>query len=132
MSIFKPLSYYIRRYEGIFDRVRSGATASLLDAKSQLDALESEYNTDNSRSPDALVLADLTEPNQLQKWTTGDGSRVEVCTMTNSHLFYALAKAQRGEYPDSASRATGVRALKIEAFRRLRNELTSEKPKGRP
>ncbi len=124
-KLIKPLSYYIRRYEGIFDRVRNGVTTSLLDAKSQLEALETEYNTDNvpQRSPDRLVLADLTEPNQVQKWTSGDGSRIEVSFMTDAHLYYALAKAGRGEYPDCASRAAGIRALKLEAFRRLRNEL---------
>lgn len=125
MSIFKPLSYYIRRYEGIFDHVRNGHTKSLLDAKSQLEALDREYNDDNSRSPDRFVLADLTEPNQTKRWTCGDGKAIEVGSMTDSHLFYALAKAGRGEYPDTYSRQTGVRALKIEAFRRLRNELTT-------
>lgn len=123
--IIRPLTYYIRRYEGIVDRVRNGLTTSLLDAKSQVEALEREFAEDmsRSRSPDRFVLASLTEPNQVQKWTTGDGSRVEVGGMTDSHLFYALAKAGRGEYPDCKSRQTGIRALKIEAFRRLRNEL---------
>lgn len=43
--------------------------------------------------------------------------------MTDQHLFYALAKARRGEYPDSHARATGIEALELEAFRRLRNKL---------
>ena len=52
-------------------------------------------------------------------WTTGDGSRIRVQAMSDSHLHYALAKAHRGEYPDSVSRNTGIAALKAEAARRL-------------
>lgn len=99
MSILKPLCYWVRRYLAL-EQPRRG------------------------KEPDHLVLADLTEPNQVALWTTGDGSRIQVGAMTDQHLFYGLAKAMRGEYPDSASRATGVCALKLEAFRRLRNELT--------
>jgi hypothetical protein len=65
----------------------------------------------------------LTEPNQVAQWTCGDGSRVEVGAMRDSHLFYALAKAGRGEYPDSHARQVGVRALELEALRRLRNKM---------
>jgi hypothetical protein len=52
-------------------------------------------------------------------WTTADGSKVRVQAMSDSHLHYALAKAYRGEYPDSASRLAGIDALKAEAARRL-------------
>lgn len=52
-------------------------------------------------------------------WTTGDGSRVPVASMTDSHLFYALAKARRGEYPDTYSRKVEVSTLEAEALRRL-------------
>src|SRR5687767_1112431 len=52
-------------------------------------------------------------------WTIGDGTRVRVQAMSDSHLFYALVKAGRGEYPDSYSRRTGIRALEVEALRRL-------------
>jgi hypothetical protein len=52
-------------------------------------------------------------------WTTGDGSRVPVKAMSDSHLFYALAKAKRGEYPDSYSRKVQVGTLESEALRRL-------------
>jgi hypothetical protein len=52
-------------------------------------------------------------------WTTGDGTRVRVQAMSDSHLFYAIAKGRRGEYPDSYSRRTGIRALEVEALRRL-------------
>lgn len=52
-------------------------------------------------------------------WTTGDGSRVPVATMSDQHLFYALAKARRGEYPDTYSRKVEVAVLESEALRRL-------------
>lgn len=52
-------------------------------------------------------------------WTTGDGSKVRVQAMSDSHLHFALAKAYRGEYVDSASRLAGIDALKAEAARRL-------------
>ena len=52
-------------------------------------------------------------------WTCGDGRRVRVRTMSDAHLFYAIAKAGRGEYPDSYSRKTGVATLEREALRRL-------------
>lgn len=68
-------------------------------------------------------LANLTEPNQVRKWTGGDGTRIAVSRMSESHLFYALAKARRGEYPDSYSRQTGIEALEVEAFRRLRERI---------
>ena len=120
MRLIKPLSYYINRYLGI-ERSVLKEGVPLMQGKTHLDALISEYNT----AHDSLALANLPAPNQVALWTPGDGSRVQVSAMTDQHLHYALAKATRGEYPDSASRRTGVRALKIEAFRRLRNELTS-------
>lgn len=52
-------------------------------------------------------------------WTTGDGTKVRVQAMSDSHLHFALAKAYRGEYIDSASRLAGIDALKAEAARRL-------------
>lgn len=52
-------------------------------------------------------------------WTTGDGSRVPVADMADQHVFYALAKARRGEYPDSYSRKVDVATLESEALRRL-------------
>lgn len=122
MSLVRSLRYFVTQYRAIEDGAVSGLR-SLFEARDELNDLESEYNTQNAKSPDRLVLADQTEPNQVRLWTTGDGSRIQVGAMTDSHLFYALAKARRGEYPDTASRATGVRALKLEAFRRLRNEL---------
>lgn len=54
-----------------------------------------------------------------QSWTCGDGKRVPINEMSDSHLFYALAKARRSEYPDSWSRQVGVQALEGEALRRL-------------
>jgi hypothetical protein len=118
----KPLSYYIQSYLRIESRARAHEI-SLMDAKAELEGLDADYMRENSRSPDRLVLADLTEPNQVALWTDSDGSRVRVADMTSAHLHYALAKAERGEYPDSICRQLGIRALKIEAFRRLRNEL---------
>jgi hypothetical protein len=131
MHIIKPLSHYIRRYLTIQEDALA-RRVDLLNAKERLDRLFTEYNTDQEPQrggPDRLALADLTEPNQVTLWTSGDGSRVQVSEMSEAHLHYALAKGARGDYPDSASRRTGVRALKIEAFRRLRNELTSAPPK---
>jgi hypothetical protein len=52
-------------------------------------------------------------------WTTGDGSRVPVANMPDQHLFYALAKARRGEYPDTYSRKVEVAVLESEVLRRL-------------
>jgi hypothetical protein len=52
-------------------------------------------------------------------WTTGDGSRVPVASMSDQHVFYALAKARRGEYPDTYSRKVEVGVLESEALRRL-------------
>lgn len=127
MRIIKPLSYYIRRYLTI-ERSVLKEGVPLMQGRDLLDNLVTEYNTDQEPlrgCPDSLALADLTEPNQVAEWTNGDGSKTQVGAMSPQHLHYALAKALRGEYPDSASRRTGVRALKIEAFRRLRNELTS-------
>ncbi len=121
----KNLRYFVDNFEKIrLDAVR-GIT-SLFSARDALNVLEQEFESSvkSKPHPDRLALADLTEPNQVAMWTTGDGGRIQVGYMTDAHLFYALAKAGRGEYPDTASRATGVRVLKIEAFRRLRNELT--------
>jgi hypothetical protein len=122
MSIVKPLRHFVTRYLAIADSAIHGSL-TLYGAKDALDQLDQEYNAQNSRSPDRLVLASLTEPNQVTLWTGSDGSRTAVSSMTDAHPHYALAKAGRGEYPDSASRAAGVRALELEAFRRLRNEL---------
>lgn len=127
MSIVRALRYFVTQYRSIEDSALR-QTITLYEAKDALDALEKEYNTQNAQSPDRLVLADQTEPNQVRRWTTGDGTRIPVGNMTDSHLFYALAKAKRGEYPDTASRATGVCALELEAFRRLRNQLTGTAP----
>ncbi len=52
-------------------------------------------------------------------WTCGDGARIPVTAMSDSHIFYALAKVRRMEYPDSKSRETGAQALEGEALRRL-------------
>ncbi len=121
--LVKPLRYFVQAYLTIERNVVEGIQG-LYAGKDALDALDREYNEQNTKSPDALVLADRTEPNQVKTWTTGDGSRVQVGAMTDQHLFYALAKARRGEYPDTHARATGIEALELEAFRRLRNKLT--------
>lgn len=122
----KKLADYIRTYEGIVRRVIVGGV-SLVTGAAELDELYREFERDTKppagNPPERLALANLTEPNQMTLWTSQDGSRKKVAAMTDAHLFYALAKCCRGEYPDAESRATGVRALKIEAFRRLRNEL---------
>lgn len=56
---------------------------------------------------------------KLTEWTCGDGKRVRVSEMNDSHLFYAIAKAFRQEYPDARTREVGIDALKAEALRRL-------------
>lgn len=61
----------------------------------------------------------LAEGNLDTLWTTGDGSKVRVSAMSDSPLFFALAKAFRGEYYVSADRQKGIEALKLEAARRL-------------
>ncbi len=124
MNLVKPLRYWVRRYLTL-EQDAIACKVDLFTSKDRLDALERDYCADNAPqpTPDRLVLVDLTEPNQVALWTAGDGARIQVGAMTHSHLFYALAKAGRGEYPDSASRQTGVRALQLEAFRRLRNTL---------
>jgi hypothetical protein len=66
-----------------------------------------------------LHLATTERADPHPTWTTGDGGRVSIRYMSNSHLFYAIAKAHRGEYPDQHARRTGVDALKREALRRL-------------
>lgn len=63
------------------------------------------------------LIKETTQPEPM--WTCGDGKRIPVKSMTDSHLFFAIAKAFRDEYPDSKSRADGVAALKAEAARRL-------------
>jgi len=121
----KTLRYFVDAYRNI----ENNAVARLISlycAKESLDRLEKEYVEQHAKSPDHLVLADRTEPNQVKTWTSGDGSRIEVGCMTDQHLFYALAKARRGEYPDTHARATGIEALELEAFRRLRNKLTRQ------
>ena len=117
----KNLRYFVDNFEAIrLNAVRG--IASLFSARDALNALEKEF--ESQCAPAKPVLADLTEPNQVKRWTDHTGKAIEVGAMGDARLFYALAKAGRGEYPDSYSRQTGVRALKIEAFRRLRNELT--------
>jgi hypothetical protein len=66
-----------------------------------------------------LVRLQTDSTDRYATWTCSDGRRVPVRTMSDSHLFYAIAKARRGEYPDSYSRKTGVEALEREALRRL-------------
>lgn len=66
-----------------------------------------------------LHLATTERGDTWPTWTTHTGARVDVRRMGFDHLFYAIAKASRGEYPDSHARRTGVEALKREALRRL-------------
>lgn len=55
-------------------------------------------------------------------WTDHSGARIPVKTISDAHLFYAIAKAFRGEYPDSKTWADGVAALKREALSRLQSD----------
>lgn len=55
----------------------------------------------------------------VEMWTTGDGRRIPVTEMSNPHLYYAIAKIHRGEYPDSKCREVGLPALQKEVLRRL-------------
>jgi hypothetical protein len=64
-----------------------------------------------------------TKKSEQAMWTCGDGKRVKVRDMTDSHLFFAIAKGRRGEYPDSVTRKAGVEALEAEALRRLTRDL---------
>jgi len=51
------------------------------------------------------------------EWMTGRGEIVRVQAMSGSHLFYAIAKGYRGEYPPQYARA--LIHLENEAMRRL-------------
>lgn len=55
------------------------------------------------------------EASKNAEWITGDGSKVRVQVMNDSHLFYAIAKGMRGEY----GAARTITHLKNEALRRL-------------
>jgi hypothetical protein len=61
----------------------------------------------------------MIDRHQFAEWTCGDGRRVKVREMENAHLFYAIAKGMRNEYPCSLSRKTGIEALRAEAVRRI-------------
>lgn len=98
-------------------RVQERVDAQLRRLRQAFGALEREQR-----------LLAMTEPNQVKTWTTSDGSRIQVGAMTDQHLFYALAKARRGEYPDSHARQTGIETLEVESFRRLRNRLLARHP----
>ncbi len=52
-------------------------------------------------------------------WTSQDGRELRVQAMSDSHLFYALAKGRRGEYGTWSEGAFKVKALESEALRRL-------------
>jgi hypothetical protein len=68
--------------------------------------------------------AHLQTRNETMKqleWTCGDGKRVKIMHMETAHLFYAIAKGYRSEYPDSLSRKLGLRALCAEAQYRLQS-----------
>jgi hypothetical protein len=51
------------------------------------------------------------------EWVTGRGEHVRVQAMNGAHLFYAIAKGYRGEYPSQYSRS--LVHLENEALRRL-------------
>lgn len=95
----------------------------LLGLPSSRDALEAVRVRRELIESEAVVAAGKI--NQLIReradglWTTGDGSRVRVDAMSDSHLFYAIAKARRGEYPDTYSRKVEISTLEAEALRRL-------------
>lgn len=52
-------------------------------------------------------------------WHTHDGRDLPVQAMALSHLFFALAKHYRGEYPHGSLARRGVEGLQAEALRRL-------------
>lgn len=86
-----------------------------------LEQLERE-RAEEKMAVGARVIELAKSPGQ-DLWTSGDGSRVPVREMSFAHLFYAIAKASRNEYPDSKTRALGVQALKREATYRLLREV---------
>lgn len=77
----------------------------------------SEYYSydESNRVPDDVI----EDAAKQDRWTMGDGSRIVVCSMTDAHLFFALAKSHRNEYPDARSKASGRKALEKEALKRL-------------
>lgn len=66
-----------------------------------------------------LRVEQLRRSTGMELWTCHDGHRVPVNDMDDAHLFFAIAKAHRMEYPDSQSRKAGIAALRKEALRRL-------------
>lgn len=59
-----------------------------------------------------------------EEWTCGDGRAVKIKGMADSHLYFAIAKYYRGDYPSDSGkkereRDHACKALKAEAARRL-------------
>jgi hypothetical protein len=96
---------------------------ALLGSPASKDAIAAARARRELIESEAVVAAakinDLIRTKAEGLWTTGDGGRVPVAGMSDSHLFYALAKARRGEYPDTYSRKVEVRTLEAEVLRRL-------------
>jgi hypothetical protein len=57
------------------------------------------------------------EASKDAEWCKGDGNAIRVQAMSGSHLFYAIAKGYRGEYPPHYARS--LVHLENEALRRL-------------
>lgn len=62
----------------------------------------------------AKKLRRAVEATQTARWESARGG-LSMRTMSNSHVFFALAKGLRGEYSDGRS----MHALEAEAIRRL-------------
>lgn len=80
----------------------------------ELDMVPSEHRPDWRRDV------------RQDEWVSGDGARVRIQDMTDSHLFFSLAKGYRGEYGPRSVAQSRMPALEAEAKRRLR-----AKTKGR-
>lgn len=58
-------------------------------------------------------------PPAEDEWASADGRRVKIADMTDSHLFFSLAKGYRGEYGPRSVAQARMPALEAEARGRL-------------
>jgi hypothetical protein len=63
--------------------------------------------------------ADVRRDVREDEWISADGGRLRIADMTDSHLFFALAKGYRGEYGAGGFAARQMPKLEAEAARRL-------------
>jgi hypothetical protein len=82
------------------------------------------YSTDFGPEDDFQIAARRSLPDwrrdvRQDEWVSGDGARVKIADMTDSHLFFSLAKGYRGEYGPRSVAQSRMPSLEAEAKRRL-------------